>query len=545
MSRVLNEAAAWSGAGEAPESISLDLHVSDADSLRALAKYEAGPQRDEFALEALKIGVLALRHAAGALDADFVQRETTRLVDTLRSQLDEHAHRAHDRLTGSLKEYFDPEGGRFSQRVQCLVADDGDLARLLSGILDGDDSRLAKTLFRHVGENSPLMKLLSPDQSQGLLATLRISVEGQLTQQRERILKEFSLDNPDGAIRRLVGEITSKHGDFTKNMEGKIDEVAKQFSLDEENSALSRLVNNVDEAQKKITQEFSLDNKQSALHKLKEELLSLFSAQVKTNADFQEEVKIALGKLVTKRETEAQGTQHGFSFEDALFEIIERDALQRGEVAEKTGNQSGLISRSKKGDIVLELGSDSAAAGARIVVEAKQDASYKLAKALAEMEEARKNRDAQFGVFVFSRRAAPNQLAPLARYGSDLVVVWDAEDPTTDSTLRAALEIARALCVRSCQAGQRQAADVDKAVLRIEKAVQNLDGVRTSAQTIKTASEKILDRVEKDQRTLDKQLVILRESLSDLKQFLGSKDSIAAKDRGDSDGKRPMSYRAN
>ena len=187
------------------------------------------------------------------------------------------------------------------------------------------------------------MKLLNPNQSQGLLAALRNSVEGQLTQQREHILKEFSLDNPESALHRLVGEITSKHGDFTKDMKGKIDEVAKQFSLDEENSALSRLVSNVGGAQQEITQEFSLDNKQSALHKLKEELVMLLAAQVKTNADFQEEVKVALGKLVTKRETEAKETQHGFTFEDAFFELVARDAQQRGDLAESTGNQPGLI----------------------------------------------------------------------------------------------------------------------------------------------------------------------------------------------------------
>jgi len=395
--------------------------------------------------------------------------------------------------------------------------------------IHGWQKRYSPTL----GENSQLMKLLSPDQSQGLLAALRSNVEGQLTQQRDHILKEFSLDNPESALHRLVGEITSKHGDFTKDMKGKIDEVAKQFSLDEENSALSRLVNNVDAAQQKITKEFLLDNKQSALRRLKEELLQLLGTQVKTNAEFQEEVKVALGKLVTKRETEAKGTQHGFTFEDALFELVARDAQQRGDVAESTGNQPGLIPRCKKGAVVVELGPDSLAAGARIVIEAKQDAGYSLPKARAELEEARKNRDAQFGVFVFSRRTAPPQLESLARYGSDLVVVWDAENPTTDSYLRAALEIVRALCVRTQQTAQRQTADstvVDQAVLKIEKAVQNLDQIRASAQTIKNSSEKILDRATLDQKTFDKQLALLRESLGELKHSFGSESEEAIAD---------------
>ena len=254
-----------------------------------------------------------------------------------------------------------------------LTADDGELSRLLRPLIDGDDSRLAKTLLAHVGENSPLMKLLSPDQSQGLLAALRENVQGQLTLQREHLLKEFSLDNSEGALSRLVKEITCKHGDFTKHMGIKIDEVVKEFSLDEENSALSRLVSNVDNAQKKITQEFSLDNKQSALHKLKEELTTILTAHMKTNSDFQEEVKVTLAKLVTKREEEARSTRHGATFETAVFEFLAHQAHRRGDLPESTGERPGLVKNCKVGDAVVELGPDNAAAGAKIVIEAQTE----------------------------------------------------------------------------------------------------------------------------------------------------------------------------
>jgi len=513
---------------ELPYAVHLDLKVVDPDTIRALERYADEAQRNEFALEALKVGVLALRHVAGALDTDFIQGETTRLLESLRRQLDEHSRLAQERLTGSLKEYFDPESGRFNHRVKRLMADDGDISQLLRGQLDGDDSLLSKTLLSHFGENSPLMKVLSPDQSQGLLALLRNNVEGQLTEQRKHLLKEFSLDNPEGALKRLVTELTDKHGDFTKDMRGKIDEVVKEFSLDEENSALSRLVHKVDRAQRKITDEFSLDNDQSALRRLKEELVTILSAHVKTNAEFQEEVKVALGKLVTKRETEARGTQHGTTFQDVVYEFVARDAQARGDQAEDTGGQVGLIKNRKVGDVVVELGADSAAAGAKIVLEAKEDASYTLAKARAELEVARKNRGAQLGIFVFSRRSAPQELQPVARYGNDIVMVWDAEDPLSDAYLRAALEIARALCVR--QAAEQEQVDfqtIDKAILDIEKRAGYLDQIRTSAQTIKSSSEKIIERVDIDQQALEKQVTQLQASIGDLKTSLGAQEAAS------------------
>ena len=96
----------------------MELTVEDRDTIRALLQHDEGSHRDEYALEALKIGVMALRHAAGAWDVDFIQRETTRLVETLRRQLDEHSRQAQEKLTGSFKNYLDPEDGQFSQRIR-------------------------------------------------------------------------------------------------------------------------------------------------------------------------------------------------------------------------------------------------------------------------------------------------------------------------------------------------------------------------------------------------------------------------------------------
>jgi len=528
MSNTFQETLGWSATHDLPEAVTLELTVEDRDTIRALVQHAEGPERDEYALEALKIGVLALRHVAGAWDADLIQRETTRLIETLRGQLDEHSRQAQEKLTGSFKDYLDPESGQFSQRIRRLTAEDGELTRLLRPLVDGDESVIAKTIMSQVGESSPLMKMLSPDQSQGLFAVLRGNIEGQLTMQRDHLLKEFSLDNPEGSLRRLVQEITTKHGDFTKQMQVKIDEVVKEFSLDEENSALSRLVGNVDNAQKKITQEFSLDNKQSALHKLKEELMTVLSAHVETNAEFQTDVKVALGQLVTKRKEEAKGTRHGLDFEDAVCEFIAHQSHRRGDVPEATGNTTGLIKGRKFGDAVIELGPESAAAGARIVVEAKQEADYTLTKARAEIEQARKNRDAQIGLFVFSSRIAPADLEPLTRHGNDLFLIWDAEDLATDPYFQAALEIARALCVRTRHETEQRKVDftpIDKAVLEIETRVGNLDKIRSSAERIISSSEEILERVRIDEKALNRQLGLLRESMADLKQAIGDENA--------------------
>ena len=177
MSETLQNSLSSSAVEDLPYSLSLELTVEDRDTIRELARFAEGADREEYALEALKIGVVALKHAAGAFDTEFIKRETNRLVESLDQQLNGHARHVQQRLSDSLGNYFDPESGKFSERVKSLTADNGELAQLLARQIDGENSRLAKTLLEHVGENSPLMKVLSPDQSQGLLAAIELSNE--------------------------------------------------------------------------------------------------------------------------------------------------------------------------------------------------------------------------------------------------------------------------------------------------------------------------------------------------------------------------------
>ncbi len=350
---------------------------------------------------------------------------------------------------------------------------------------------------------------------------------------------------------RLVRELTTKHGDLTKDLNQKIDEVVKEFSLDEENSALSRLVSNVDRAERTISSEFSLDNEQSAfsrlnrmlaetqgaitksltldddgspLARLKKELLELLGNADKKNVEFQQQVRVALAEISTARKEAERSTRHGEVFEDAVYEYVARESQHAGDIATPTGATTGLIKNCKKGDCLIELGPSCTAAGERIVVEAKQHGGYTLASAREELEIARKNRNAGIGLFVFSKRLAPAGLESFQHYGSDIICVWDPEDPATDIWLKAALVTARALSVRKAGTTEAQQVDfdaIDRAVLDIEKRAANLNEVRTSAKTIVSSGEKIIKRVDIDEKALRTQLGVLSEKLDDVRTALG------------------------
>ncbi|MBI1348218.1 hypothetical protein GC163_18240 [bacterium] len=530
-----------------PHHLNLELLIRDADVIAELISLPAGELRDEFALKALRIGVIALRQARGQLDVEAIRREGDRLLVNLQNQLETHSRQVNERTSTTLREYFDPQSGRFQERVERLIKRDGELEQTLRRQLGADDSELAKTLTTHFGQESPLLSWLNPDQSRGLLGALRGAMEEQLTAQRDQVLKQFSLDNKEGALARLVHELTERHGELTEQLQDRIDAVVKEFSLDEENSALSRLVTNVERAQRTITREFSLDEdasalsrlkrmleqtnlaihehlsldeEDSALARLKRELFSLFTVHRDENAKFQEEVKLALNTMVARKAEAAKSTRHGLDFEAALLHLLQLEAQKSGDCCEASGARVGRIKNCKKGDAVIELGPESIAPGARIVVEAKEEAGYQLTDARAEIDEARKNRDAQVGLFVFSQKTAPAALEPLSRLGNDVFVVWDPEDPNTELTLKLSVSLCRALAVRQEMKDQAQTEDwqaIEAAIIHIEKAIGGFDEMQTSADQVAKHAEKMLKRIGLMRKELEKQIEILREKTSGLK----------------------------
>ncbi len=531
-----------------PQSVVMELRVSDHDSVLELLQKPEGREREEYALIALRIGLLSLKHAGGQIDGDAVRHEGERLLLDLNQALEHSRGEIHTSLTSTLKEYFDPKSGRFQERVDRLIKQDGELEQLLHRQIGTNGSELAATLAAHIGENSPLMKLINPEESDGLVSSIRTAIEGVLKIESDRILTEFSLDNEQGALSRLVEELTEESGKLRKGLAEEVGHVVNEFSLDKEDSALSRLVKRVEAAEETITKEFSLDEQGSALSRLsavvtgakdaidanltldsdksslsrlKRELVTILDRHEKKVELFQTSVQSALEAMKAQRQEASRSTTHGGDFEDVVAKFIEREAQKGNDIASRTGNTTGSIRSCKVGDLVVELGAECAAAGGRFVVEAKEDNSYTLAKARAEIEAARKNRDASVGLFVFSQKSAPEGMDTLIRHGEDVFVVWDADQIESDVILRAGFSLARALCVR--QARQSQAEDgnwdnMDAAMLALEQEAKRLSKMKTWTETVQSNSGKILEEVRKMTEGLEQQIGILRESIAALRK---------------------------
>ncbi|MBI1903651.1 MAG: hypothetical protein HYS13_21320 [Planctomycetia bacterium] len=512
-----------------PFSLPLELTVKDPDVIAELCARAEGAEREEYALGALRLGVLALRQARGQLDANTVRREGEKFLSDVQAALGEHRAHVDRTLAGTLKDYFDPENGRFNERVERLLKKDGELETLISRKITAEDSEMCRVLTAHLGEDSPLFKLLSPTESEGLLKALRESVAAELISQRTEVLKEFSLDNSESALSRLVGQMTDRNGKLSADLQKKIDEMLKQFSFDEEESALSRMKRTVDSTSEVITKHLTLDDEKSALSRLRHELMEVLNQHGESSQKFQAEVRGTLEKMQVRRDEAAKSTRHGIDFEAQLVELLGAECQKSGDVATFVGNSAGLIKNCKKGDVLIELGPDNVAAGARIAVEAKDNASYDLAEARTELAQARENRGAEVGIFAFSKKTAPPSLDCVGRYGNDIVVVWDSDDATTDLHVKLALSLARALCTRKALERTNISVDfteIDKALTEISTQLDALERIRPMADTIKEQAEKILDRLRISLRKLAKQGELLTERISDLKQVVAEQSQL-------------------
>lgn len=272
-----------------------------------------------------------------------------------------------------------------------------------------------------------------------------------------------------------------------------------------------------------ILSEFSLDQDDSALARLKKSVDQAIEKRSTGDAEFRANVLASLAAMQARKDESLKSTRHGLVFEQAVVAILSADGHAAGDIVEHTAGTTGLIKNCKVGDIVITLGREHVAAGSRIVVEAKEDASYSLGDALTESEQARKNRQAEVGVFVFSRRTAGSQIAPLARYGNDIVLVWDCEDAATDVILNAGISLARALCVSA--GADRHEIDIDlermqRAMLDVEKQVQGLEDIRKNAQSIRSCADKIEDRARLVSENIERATRILNEEAEGIRSVL-------------------------
>lgn len=512
------ETPAWNSQ---PEPVIVTFAINDPEVVQALSELPEGPVRTDFMATAMKVGVLSLKLARGTLDTEGMRREGERLMGSLAERLSSWRELLGEEVANTLAHYFDPQSGTFTDRVHRLTRADGELATVMQQQVQAGESRLKELFERFIGENSQILKLLDPSEENHLVKALESTLAGAVTEQNQAILSQFSLDNRESALVRFLSELSSRHGDLNQALAQNMQAVVSEFSLDKEDSALSRLVERVERSQRNVASELSLDNESSALSRMYRMLEDHQQNVTRSHDALAAKLDAAVQVLQAKREEAAKGTRHGVEFEAALAAHLRPLVGSGGDILHEVGATTGVISHCKVGDHVIVLGSDKVAAGAKIVIEAKENASYDLRRTLEEADLARRNRQADLCIFVHSTKTAGASIPRFQRLGKDIVVQWTADDESTDMWLQAAIMAAQAICTQINSHDKDEAASFDKidhAIERIRRDIDGFEEINTSANTARSAAERILSRARRMKDSLEAQTDSIWEEFLKIKR---------------------------
>jgi hypothetical protein len=502
----------------APEIVS---HVELSDSaLKAcledsrsdvLARFTAlaPAQQEQLARESWRIGLSAVLTAhASAQEAKLADVGRT-LVEDMGSQLEQHLERQQAGIKAVLDRFFDPKDGQVTERLLAFVADKGVLASKLNEFLGGDGSVLAQTLARQVGENSPLFKRLSPTESEGIVQLLERQVKAALAANRDDVAKALDPAAEGTPVARFLSKLQKELKEAGGAQSEQLAKALAALDQNDERSLVSRLVRESRASQESLRKALNPQAPDSPLgivRKTLEELLEQrlgrqeqrLEALQKAQSEFQLELCTAVARLETRKSERASNPQGGDDFEGKVLEFLTHAAPAGTCMVEATGNTTGTIKGSKVGDAVVRFTEESAFFGSAMVVEAKRNRTYQVGDALSELDTAMRNRAATTGLFVLAKTSAAPTFPRFARYGSKLLVVWDADDEVSNGLLHGAIIAGLALAQR--KSAVRDSGDINALAdieNRLLKEVERLEKMDSEAEKIGKSASKIRDEVRK------------------------------------------------
>lgn len=523
-----------------PGAVEARIRDERAESLAAFGPL-SDEQRESLATDAWTIGLRALVSAYRGAEESHLADIGGKLLADVDQHLKVVVETQQSAVVQVLSRYFDPRSGEMATRLEDFLRDGGGLSGAMNRFLAPGVGVLAQTLAKELGENSPLLRRLSPTDSEGFLFVLESKLRETLDENQAKVTRALDPLAEDGAVARFLHALRGELGKADQDRSQQLAIAMKALDQNDETSLVSRMVRDAKQSQNELLRALHPNITDSPMALLQAALTTKFSAHAKTQeealAALQEqqqkmdrEIREALVRLDERRQGDARSPRGGFAFEAAVQRFVQQAVQGAPVVVESMGTTVGSRPNCKKGDQIVRFTSESIYDGSRVVIEAKHDASFGVTRALEEMEIARGNRGAGSGLFVMARSHAPAGFPPFARYGETILVIWDETDDRTDAYLHAAIILALALTSRSRQK-QQDPGDIkalNELEQRIQKELVRHGKMQSLSESIQKNAEALSDEIRKSG---DKLGLILRDSRSVLKAL--NAESVAGKDERD------------
>lgn len=180
---------------EVLSSLDLSLVITDRNVLSYLAQFTDEEAKNEKAIEALKVGVIAIQSASPTLDTTVVQSQFSEMETRMRESISDFQKGVRQ----DLQRYFEENDGVVPRSIDGMFGEAGMLSRTFRDFFNPEDGRLSRLMQNHVGPDSTFGKTVNPENKQGVIAVIEARVQELVEAKLDEVLVQFSLDN-DGSV---------------------------------------------------------------------------------------------------------------------------------------------------------------------------------------------------------------------------------------------------------------------------------------------------------------------------------------------------------
>ncbi|MDO8511182.1 MAG: hypothetical protein Q7S55_03380 [Nanoarchaeota archaeon] len=477
------------------------LIINDHDVVDFFADKE---EKEQLLTKAIQIGVIGLRSIGTGASMGFVQSGFNDMIyktkEIFADEFKQFSNKIDDtfdidkktsmvaRLQERINELFDPKNGAVTKQL------DESFKRIFDEKKkDSFISLLQAQLESYFGDkNGKVKKIIDatfdPDNKQSAIYKLMSELEEYLGVDGKfatTIEDTFDIEDKNTPL----GKLSSQLEDYFDKEEGTLKQILDEtFDVDKKTSVMGQFIkhleDNFDVDKGNIKKLLDPSRENSPIQQLRK-ALEVHLEIIKQN----------VVKETAKAEEREKGTQKGGDFSDAVTLLLEEIARPYDDEVEETTTKMGTSG--KKGDQAIYVEGD---ASKKIVVESKDDNTYANSKPklLRELDDAMKNRNGKFGMFVFKKESQlPREFRPV-KIMKDRIIL-SAEN----YNLYFAYRIARQVVLAKEQVGTIPLKEIQTILERIITHTGLLDQccaaaskINTSADYIRTNAKKVRDDIE-------------------------------------------------
>lgn len=180
------------------ETLHLKFEVNDLSVVRYLTTFEE-PERSEKAIEALRVGVIAIQSASPNLDTSIVEekfREVEKSIDTC---IDDFKRDLKEKL----EDNFKPDSGNVPRAIENAFGVNGTVSRVFDQYFGLESGKVCNLLEKQLGPSSAFAQSLDPNNKEGVICLIEEAVKEHLQTKVKEVVDQFSLDVPDSGMAKL------------------------------------------------------------------------------------------------------------------------------------------------------------------------------------------------------------------------------------------------------------------------------------------------------------------------------------------------------